>query len=188
MGNITRSTRKKACDPKVLLATDLEGCVFEPLGEIEWVERLTGGAYAKVFMFDTCRTFIQFEHFVFMSKGPQSEENALLKLWKAINRYNKTSKTEQRDSLAAAIHKTFIFEQSKLSVPIPNEMLKALDPDIPYDRPSTPAIKKLQQLAEENMDSLVEEFLQTKGEGCALLVPEDKERVKHSPKKVCGSS
>lgn len=123
-----------------------------------------------------------------MTKGPLSEENALLKLWKAISRYNKTVSTERRDSLAVAIHKTFIFEQSKLSIPIPNEMLKVLDPDIPYDRPSSPAIKKLHQLTEENMDALIEEFLRSKGECHAPQVPEEKEKVKHCSKKVCAGA
>lgn len=128
---------------------------------------------------------MRFEHFVFTMKGPQSEENALLKLWKAINRYTKTLPTEQRDSLAVAIHKTFIFEQSKFSVPIPDEMLEVLDPDIPYDRPSTPALKKLQQVAEQNIKFLLEEFLQIEGE-ChgSLTITEEREKLKYNSKKV----
>lgn len=122
---------------------------------------------------------MHFEHFIFTRKGPQSEENALLKLWKAINRYNKTLPTEQRDSLAVAIHKTFIFERSKFSIPIPDELLKVLDPDIPYDRPSTPALKKLQHVAELNMKFLLEEFLQI--EGGSLPVTEER---KYNSKKV----
>lgn len=125
---------------------------------------------------------MRFEHFVFTLKGPHSEENALLKLWKAINRYNKTQAKEQRNSLAIAIHKTFVFEQSKLSVPIPTDMLERLDPDIPYDRPSTPVLKKLQLLAEQDIKSVLEEFLRTEGESHAIT--EEREKLKCSSKKV----
>lgn len=96
---------------------------------------------------------------MYTTKGPLSEENAYLRLWKSINRYNKTVERHKRDSLAVTIHKTYIFDQSKSSLPIPKELLKILDPDIPYDRPTTPALKVLQKLAEENMSSLIEEFL-----------------------------
>ena len=123
------------------------------------------------------RTFFKFEHFVFTQKGPQSKENAFLKLWKAINRYKKTPQRDKRDSLAVAIHKTFIFDQSKLNISIPDEMLSSLDPDVPYDRPSTPALKELQQLAEDFMDTLVQEFLQTeKTEQASLILTRERER------------
>jgi hypothetical protein len=122
---------------------------------------------------------MHFEHYVFTTKGPQSEENALLKLWKAITRYKKTVLTEQRDLLAVAIHKTFIFEKSKLSITIPAELLEVLDVDIPYDRPSTPALKTLQQIAEEELKCVLEEYLNTKTECGGSRVTEEK---KHSKK------
>lgn len=110
---------------------------------------------------------------MFTKKGPQSEENALLKLWKAINRYTKTLQTDKRDALAVAIHKTFIFEHAKLNLPLPNEMLTIFDPGVPYDRPSTPALKSLQDLAEKGMKFLVEEFLQVEGfRGSVTAIPE----------------
>ena len=134
----------------------------------------------------TSRTFFKFEHFIYTIKGPQSEENALLKLWKAITRYKKTLETEKKDSLAVAIHKTFIFDQSKLSISVPDEMLRLMDPDSHCDRPSSAALKELYKLASgENMTTLIMEFLQTEGTECgSQMFAREREKVALNTKKV----
>ena len=105
------------------------------------------------------RTFFQFEQFVFTSRGPLSEEYRFLNLWKTITRYKKTVPTEKRDMLAISIHKAFISDQSRSSLPLPKELLEFFDPDIPHDRPSTAALNLLQKFAEEDLKPLMNFFL-----------------------------
>lgn len=106
---------------------------------------------------------------MFTTRGPLSEENAYLKLWKATNRYKKTIERDNRDSLAVAIHKTFISDKSKFCISLPEDMLKAFDPDVSHDRPGTAALKDLQKLAEENLSLLIEQFLQSVGKQYSSL-------------------
>lgn len=110
------------------------------------------------------RTFLQFEQFIYFSRGPLSEENAYLKLWKAIKRHNKTAEKERRDSLAISIHKNFISDRSKYCLMLPEGLLDTLDQSVPYIMLNTSALKMLEQIAEEKLDPLVEQFLTSMGE------------------------
>ncbi len=100
---------------------------------------------------------------MFTSRGPLSEENRSLNLWKAITRYKKTVQTEKRDMLAISIHKAFISDQSKYSLPLSKELLEYFDPDIPHDRPSTASLKQLQKFTEESLKPLIDFFLGVQG-------------------------
>lgn len=121
---------------------------------------------------------------MFTLRGPLSEENAYMKLWKAINRYNKTLEREKQDSLASLIHKTFISEQSKFCLPLPKELLDVLDPDVSYARPATPALKDLQKLAEENLHPLIQQFFQSIGQHGSLSPLENRAELLNTSKKV----
>lgn len=35
LGRVRRSNKKRSNDPRVMLVTDLEGCVFQSLGDVE---------------------------------------------------------------------------------------------------------------------------------------------------------
>ena len=132
--------------------------------------------------------FLQFEQFVFTTRGPFSEENTLLKLWKAINRYKKTIQTEKRDSLAISIHKAFISDQSRSSVVLPKDLMDCLDPDIPHDRPKTAALKKLQSFAEASLQPLIDFFLDVRGILRGSLSGIERTKLALASKKVIMSS
>lgn len=127
------------------------------------------------------RKFFQFEQFVFTSRGPLSEDNRLLNLWKAITRFKKTVQTERRDALAISIHKAFISDQSKNSLLLPEELLEYFDPDIPHDRPSTASLKLLQKFTADSLKPLIDFFLGVQG---GPLSPRERTRHTLAPKKV----
>ena len=110
------------------------------------------------------RTLLRFEQYLFTRIGPFSEENILFKLWKAIARYNKTLKKEERNALAVLIHKTFMSKQSKFCVCLPDELLDSLEPSgFHVTRPDTPALKSLQRYAEKSLKSAIEHFILHEG-------------------------
>lgn len=126
------------------------------------------------------RSFFQFEQFVFTSRGPLSDEYKFLNLWKTITRYKKTTLQEKRDMLAISIHKAFIADQSRSSLPLSKELLEWFDPDIPHDRPNTAALNLLQKFAEDNLKPLINYFL---GFGSSLSANE-RTRLALASKKV----
>lgn len=93
-----------------------------------------------------------------------SDENAYLKLWKAIKRHNKTVEKDRRESLAIAIHKNFISDQSKYCLSFPQVIRDMLEENDSQHMPSTPVMNRLFQIAEDNLDPIVKQFLTSMGE------------------------
>lgn len=103
-------------------------------------------------------------------------ENIYMKAWKAVTRYTKTLQADKLDSLARSIHKTFIFDQSKLCISLPEELLDDFDPGLPIARPSTAALEKLKLFAEQQLVPSINQFLSEGDQRESLLSLEDKSR------------
>lgn len=130
------------------------------------------------------RTFLQFEHYLFTVRGPHSVENTYLKLWKSLIRYNKTIQKDARNSLAVVIHKNFISDKCKVFLPLPDELVEVLEPDLPLVRPGTPAMQSLQRWTEQMLGPVIEQFLLKEGQGSLPSVDGKSRLLPHTSKKV----
>ena len=89
-----------------------------------------------------------------------------MRLWKAIRRHSKTVEKDKRESLAIAIYKNFISDQSKYGPLFSQSLLDGMEEgSVAHNMPTTPVLTQLQHTAEQNLDELVKQFVMSIGEG-----------------------
>lgn len=76
-----------------------------------------------------------------------------------IFKYNKLTHPQKRDALAVHIHRTFVFEESKRCLQLPEALLEVIDPTQEVWRPSTPILKSLQDISSQCLERTVTRFL-----------------------------
>ena len=106
-------------------------------------------------------------------------------------KYHKATQQQKKDALAVQIHRTFVYHQSSRCIALPESLKEKLDPQEEIQRPATPTLFVLQELAADVVDITVKKFMYSEDDSLGSLPSIGKHKPSRSlsrSSKVCNES
>lgn len=164
-----RSQHRRKNKKKTMLLVDLNDGPLELLGNMEWVTTSLECIIIMFIILINIRTLLSFEQYLYTECGPLSMENISYQLWKSVLKYSKTTQLKRKDALAVQIHRTFVYEHSSRCIALPEGLKEQLKPREEIQRPATPTLLALKELAGEILDIAVKKFMYSEEDNLGSL-------------------